>query len=738
MKKILFFFFLLNSFTIQAQTKFFGRIVDQITNEPVEGAFIQSGAATAVSAKDGAFYLLIAKEQQNISVSAVGYGVQLIEVANATTEIKLKPAAVNLKEVLIRNTQQLGFANTISKIDLNFRPVNSAQEFLRYVPGLFIAQHQGGGKAEQIFLRGFDVDHGTDVQITVDGMPVNMVSHAHGQGYADLHFVIPELVKNIDFGKGAYYADKGNFNTAGYVELQTKNSLEKNTVQLEAGQFNTFRALAMFNLIPKKNEKHDAYVAAEYLYSDGPFASEQNFNRFNIWGKYHVHLNERTKLYSSINIFNSRWDASGQIPERAVKDGSITRFGAIDDKEGGYTGRFNFNTRLVQRLRNNDLLEYQAYYSRYHFNLFSNFTFFLNDSINGDQIKQTEFRDIYGIQSKYNFHRSKGVFNFNTTLGAGVRYDQTHNSELSHTLSKTTLIEAIKLGNIKEANAFVYADEKIEKGNWLFNAGVRVDYFQFAYADRLNTSLPSQQKAIISPKLNVQYTASKQLQFYFKNGKGFHSNDTRVVLPQNARQILPASFGSDLGVVWKPVSSLVINTAFWHLFLQQEFVYVGDEGVVEPGGKTRRMGVDVSARWQPLKNLFADANFNYAHARSIEDAKGENYIPLAPVFTSTGGLTYQTQKGWSASIRYRYLKDRAANEDYSITAKGYFVTDASVNYSVSKFTFGTSVENLFNTQWNEAQFATESRLRNEAQSVNELHFTPGNPFFLKLKIAFHF
>lgn len=738
MKKILSLLLLVLTISSQAQNKYFGRVIDETTNEPVEGAFIQSGSFTAVSAKDGAFVLLLDKAQQNISVSAIGYGVQLIGVTNTKEEIKLRPAAVNLKEVVIRNTQQVGFANTISKIDLNLKPVSSAQEMLRYVPGLFIAQHQGGGKAEQIFLRGFDVDHGTDVQITVDGMAVNMVSHAHGQGYADLHFVIPELVKTIDYGKGAYYADKGNFNTAGYVELQTKNHLDKNTVLLEAGQFNTYRGLVMMNVLPKENKTQNAYIAAEFLYADGPFESAQKFNRFNVWGKYHLHLNERTKLIASANVFNSRWNASGQIPERAVNDGSIGRFGAIDNTESGYTGRININTRLVQRLRNNDLLEYQAYYSRYQFNLFSNFTFFLNDPVNGDQIKQTEFRDIWSAQVKYQFTRSKNEWNFISVAGTGIRYDQTKNSELSHTFQKKTVLQNIQLGNINEANAHFYFDEKIEKGKWLFNTGIRTDYFHFGYADLLSVSLPSQRQLIVSPKINIQYTAGKQLQLYFKNGKGFHSNDARVVVPQQGREILPASFGSDAGVVWKPFPSVIINTALWHLFLQQEFVYVGDEGIVEPGGKTRRMGIDVSTRVQLHKYLFADANINYAFARSVEEAKGENYIPLAPDLTSTGGVQYQNEKGVTASLRYRYIKNRSANEDYSIIAKGYFVTDAAVSYSNSKYMIGVSIENLFNTQWNEAQFATESRLRNETEAVNELHFTPGTPFLLKIKFAIHF
>jgi hypothetical protein len=729
--------FLFFTVSLYSQIIYQSRVADAISNEPIEGALISAGKSIVVSGKDGGFTIQL-QNDQTISISAIGYGIQMIPINLSQKNIALQPTTFNLKELVIAGKANTAISNTISKIDLNIRPVNSAQEMLRYVPGLFIAQHQGGGKAEQIFLRGFDIDHGTDVQITVDGMPVNMVSNAHGQGYADLHFVIPELVKNIDYGKGTYYADKGNFNTAGYVDLQTKNHLSKNTFQLEAGQFNSFRALAMMNVLPKENKKQNAYIAAEFLYADGPFESAQHFNRFNIWSKYHLHLNERTKLFVSTNLFNSRWNASGQIPDRAVKDGSISRFGAIDNTESGYTGRFNINTRLQQRLKNNDLLEHQVYYSRYQFNLFSNFTFFLNDPVNGDQIKQKEERAIYGWQSKYNFIRTAGNVQFNSTIGSGIRYDVTKGTELSSTLNKMIVLNALQLGNINEANAFLYADEKVESGNWLFNLGVRADYFHHTYNDLLNASLPNQQHYIISPKLNIQFTVNKQFQLYFKNGKGFHSNDTRVVVQQNANQILPAAYSTDLGFVWKPLPALLINTAFWHLYLEQEFVYVGDAGVVEPRGKTRRMGIDVSARYQFNKNLFADANFNYAHARSIEDTKGENYIPLAPDVTSTGGFNYQNQNGWNASLRYRYIKNRSANEDYSITAPGYFVTDAAVSYSKTRFTIGAAVENVFNTKWNEAQFATESRLRNEAAPVTELHYTPGNPFFLKLKLAIHF
>lgn len=736
--KNLIFLFLVFPLVVNAQTLFSAKIVDGSSNEPVEAAVVQCGSGYTLSEKDGTVNLKVSRGDSIVFISAIGYENKTVSLSSDRETIRLLPAAVNLQELLVKSSNRIPFANRISKIDLHLRPVRSAQELLRFVPGLFIAQHQGGGKAEQIFLRGFDIDHGTDIQITADGIPVNMTSHAHGQGYADLHFIIPELVKNIDYGKGPYYSDKGNFNTAGYVELQTRNSIDKNSIQVEAGQFNSLRALAMIGLLPKTAPNQAAFVAAEFLYSDGPFESDQHFNRFNIWAKYNAQLREKTRLFFSANLFNSRWDASGQVPQRAVKSGNISRFGSIDDTESGYTGRINFNTKLEHRFANRSLLEQQLYYSKYHFNLYSNFTFFLNDPVNGDQIRQYEGRNIYGWNSKYSFTRHAGQTVLNTSAGAGIRLDMINASGLAHTLNREILLEQKKLGNITESNFWFYADEKIEKGKWLLNAGIRADGFYNKYDDKLNPGRLIQKRIIFSPKINIQYSANERVQLYLKSGRGFHSNDTRVLVQRFGKETLPAATGADLGIIWTPVSSLLINTAFWYLKLDQEFVYVGDEGIVEAGGKTQRSGVDLAARYQVNKFLVADLNLNYAYARSLHEEKGQNYIPLAPDFTGTGGFSYQSAGGIAASLRCRLIKNRPANENNSIVARGYFITDASLSYTMKKYTMAVVTENLFNSKWNEAQFATESKLKNESTPVTELHFTPGNPFFLKFKISFQF
>mgnify|MGYP003507775441 CR=1 FL=1 len=416
----------------------------------------------------------------------------------------------------------------------------------------------------------------------------------------------------------------------------------------------------------------------------------------------------------------------------------IDRFGSIDPSEGGNTERYNANLTLTHRFANRTNWENQLFYSRYIFNLYSNFTFFLNDPVNGDEIQQAENRNIFGYSSKVNQKYFFGNTTLNSSYGTGLRYDATHGSRLSNVVNRQ-LLNDIQFGDIKEANVYAFTRQQLNVGKWLFDAGVRLDYFNFNYFDRLSIQQnPSQGEAIISPKLNIQYTVNSKVQFYIKTGKGFHSNDARVVTVNNGKQVLPAAYGTDIGIILKPTEILYFNIAAWYLHLNQEFVYVGDAGIVEPSGKTKRQGLDITARYQANKYLFANVNFNITKPRAIGEPKGANYIPLAPTLTSTGGIFYKRETGFNGGITYRYIKDRPASENNSIIARGYFIMDASVNYTRPKYEVGFAIENLFNTKWNEAQFATESRLKNETAPVTELHYTPGVPFFARLKLAVFF
>ena len=706
---------------------------------PIENAYLvnTSSGAHAHTNEFGLFSIDKTVIGDVIKITALGYKKTNYTIVSSSEVIIMDDDIFRLNEIVIQ--PKLSAMNVISKIDLETTPVNSSQEILRKVPGLFIGQHAGGGKAEQIFLRGFDIDHGTDITISVDGMPVNMVSHAHGQGYADLHFIIPETVEKIDFGKGTYYANKGDFATAGYVAFQTKDKIEKSSIGLEVGQFNTMRTVGLFNLLANQKTQN-AYIATEFYITDGPFDSPQNFNRINLLGKYSAILSDNSKFSILASRFSSKWDASGQIPQRLVDNGTISRFGAVDDTEGGNTSRTNFNASLSKSIDENTFLKANAFYSNYQFELYSNFTFFLEDPINGDQIKQKENRDIYGMNTELNKKTKINDTDVLLQIGAGFRADATKDTELSHTLNRRTVLENIKLGDIDESNLFSYLNSEFTFGKLMINPAIRLDYFKFNYQDKLTThyKTQSESKVKFSPKLNFIYSQNNNLQFFVKSGMGFHSNDTRVVVQNSGKQILPTAIGTDIGTIWKPFPKLIVNSALWYLFLEQEFVYVGDAGIIEPSGKSKRMGADLGLRYQLNDWLYFDADANYTYARSIDEPKGQNYIPLAPDFTTTGGLSFQKVNGFSGGMRYRYLKNRPANEDNSIVAKGYFVSDLNLNYQYKKINFGVSVENIFNTEWNETQFATESRLQNELESVEEIHFTPGTPFFMKGKITYTF
>lgn len=731
------FFGFLNAHTIS------GTIINE-DGTPLSGVGVynKNTGDYTYSNSSGKFSLANVTTDDNLYFYSLGFENKELVVAQSqldtSLEVILLEAAVSLDQVVL--VSNINAMSSFVNVDIKVDPVKSSQEILRKVPGLIIGQHAGGGKAEQIFLRGFDVDHGTDVAISVDGLPVNMVSHAHGQGYADMHFIIPETIDNIDFGKGPYYANKGNFNTAGYVDLTTKKVLDNSMLSLEAGKYNTLRGLGMLKILESNDD--NAYIASEYMISDGVFEAPQNFNRINIMGRYNHKSDSGNEINLTASHFQSKWNASGQIPQRAVDNGSIGRFGAIDDTEGGNTSRSNLLLNHEKQLDQHSRLRSKFFLTKYDFELYSNFTFFLEDPINGDQIKQKENRTLIGGETSYDrtIHLDQNNSQFRFNSGIGFRYDDINEVELSHTLNRKLILNRLAYGNVDELNAYGFLNINYKINKWNINPGIRLDYLKFDYEDLLPETYDakSENKVVISPKLNAIYQASTALQFYAKTGIGFHSNDTRVVTANRGEEILPLAFGADLGAIYKPKDRLVLNMALWQLFLEQEFVYVGDAGIIEPSGRSQRFGFDIGARYQLTDWLYAYGDINYTYARSTEELKGQDYIPLSPDLTSSGGLTFKGLRNFSGGVNYRFIKDRPANEDNSIVAQGYFVTDLNISYSHKNWNFGIIVDNLFDTQWNETQFATTSRLFNEPNPVEEIHFTPGTPFFARGKVTVSF
>jgi outer membrane cobalamin receptor len=741
MKKI----FLILYFVIQGSCSLASGILQGTifseSNEALIGAhvYIPEIAKGTIANALGQFqFQNIKSGKYTVEISFIGFETQKlnIEIKDGQTislKAKLKEGGLQLADLVVTASQDRP-VNTLSQADIKLRPISTSQDILRMVPGLFIGQHAGGGKAEQIFLRGFDIDHGTDIAIEVDGMPVNMVSHAHGQGYADLHFLMPELISIVDFDKGPYFADKGDLNTAGYVSFQTKTKLDRNFVKAEGGSFGFGRLAAGVNVL--QTAKSNAYIASEYFRTDSYFQNSQKFHRFNLQARFNSQINATTILQTGFSAFDSKWDASGQIPERAIADGSISQFGSIDNTEGGNTGRYNLFAKTIHSFKNGSTLENQLYASKYYFSLFSNFTFFLNDPVNGDQIHQQEGRWIYGYKSS--FATSGQLFgkDLKTEIGGGLRYDVINDIALSHTV-KRAFLNDVKRGDIRQANLNAYWSETLALTNKLsINAALRFDYLNFSYFDKLNTIQPDAVgKSILNPKLNLNYQFNRKINLFARAGTGFHSNDTRVVVAQSGKEILPKAYSFDFGADMKLLPNLFVHTALWQLDLDQEFVYVGDEGVIEPSGKTTRQGIDLSVRYQFNSWLFADVDLNFTKPRSKEAVEGENHIPLAPLATSIGGLSFQRKEGFNGSLRYRYMGDRPAVEDNSVIAKGYFIADAISNYTKAGYTIGLAVENIFDQQWKETQFNTESRLKNEAQPVSEIHFTPGTPLAFKIRFT---
>lgn len=731
---------------ISAQDKAEKQLVVKDADEktPISGVLLQfnHGTEHEHSATDGSFKFSLKSLPDTLVISHPGYDdVKWIVHDNEAKSnvIFMQHKPYHISEVSISHSL---FLSAITKVDLNKSPVNSAQDLLRKVPGLFIAQHAGGGKAEQLFLRGFDADHGTDVSVNVDGMPVNIVSHAHGQGYSDLHFVIPETVNNIDFGKGAYYMDRGDFDTAGYVDFQTYNRLTNSMVKLEGGSFNSKRILGMFNIINDETGRKNAYIATEYNYADGPFDVKQNFNRINIFGKYNQWLTDNDYFNIQFSTFNSSWNASGQIPERAVEEGIIDRWGSIDPTEGGKTSRANLQMNYKYIISPSEQIDAMAWYSKYNFNLYSDFTFYLHDKDYGDEIQQTDGRNIYGTEVKYtkNFTLNNGTVDW--ISGVGFRNDDINTLQLNHVYHRDLLLDRLSDVTGTETNLHAFSGLIWKTGKWTVNSALRVDHFIFNMHDLLNIDqLPtgqSDEATRVSPKLNFSYAVNDNVLWFLKTGMGFHSNDIRVVVANNGDKILPYSIGGDFGVRLHPFKSLIITPTLWYMSLQQEFVYVGDEAVVEPSGRSRRYGADLGIRFQPLPNIYLNADFNYSHARFVDEDKGEDYVPLAPVVTSTGSVNWDFLNGFSLGLQYRYLGARPADEENGIRTKSYFVNDLMLSYNRPKWGANIQANNLFNVDWNEAQFATETQLRGEAEPITDLAYTPGNPFGIKLGVYYKF
>ncbi|HEX3178941.1 MAG TPA: TonB-dependent receptor plug domain-containing protein [Methylomirabilota bacterium] len=647
-------------------------------------------------------------------------------------ETVLPPVTVTAPPPVASSSEQM-----IPGRDFELRPQGRPADVLRLIPGLIINQHQGGGKAEQYLIRGFDADHGTDLAIFVDGVPVNLRSHAHGQGYADLHFLIPETVRAVDVLKGPYFAEYGDFDTAGVVRLITRDYVDENTLEVAGGSFNTQRYLA---LLSPTRDALKTFVAMEGYRNDGPFDHPNGYLRFNVFAKASTDLTEDMRLSVWASFYHAEWHGSGEVPARAVRAGLIDRFGSIDPNEGGITQRATVNADYVWKVADNQRLSVNTYVSYYTLTLFNDFTFFLNDPDNGDMLNQRDRRFVAGFDAQYEMRQRPFGIPLTTTAGIQYRIDTPHvvlaNAVQRHQVSRVQDVDVVE----QSYSPFVKFDiVPVDKVRLV--TGVRGDVFAFDVKDRVNTTearvAGTATKARPGVKANLVLGPWAETELFGNFGTGFHSNDARAVIANPRLDALPTATAYEVGLRSRLLPRAEVFATYWFLDLDSELVFVGDEGTTEARGRSHREGVEAGAKVRLLDWLTFTGDVTYtARAEFVDTGQA---IPLAPIWTARADLTARLPWGLSTSLEMRHLGDRWADEARHHTARGYTLFNWTGRYRYRNLEAFLSIENLANTEWREAQFLFTSRLPGEpAGGVEDVHFTPGTPRSFLGGVAFHF
>ena len=626
--------------------------------------------------------------------------------------------------------------------ELLLQPQGRPAQVLRLIPGFMAVEHSGGaGKADQYFLRGFDADHGTDVAFFSDGMPINLRTHAHGQGYTDLNFIIPETIEGLDVSKGAYLPEYGDFATAGSVNFRTRQMVQEGVVQAASGQFDTQRHLLMFS--PTK-ERVRTLFAAEGYYTNGPFQNDNRYVRTNLMGKMTTNLSSRDELSLTATFHKSQWNGSGEIPLRAVTDGTIARFGAIDPSEGGKTLRSTANMNYHYDTTSGGQFFANAYGQYYRLDLFTNFTFFLNDPVNGDGIQQSDRRVMYGGDLGYKQHGEVLGLPSSGTIGFQTRVDNIHARLGAH---RTRVpIGTTTDSDVLEASYAPFVKAEVQPTSWMrLTGGLRAETFTFDVRNRCATCADQPagrtSSSIVLPKINLILGPWAGTEFFVNYGEGYHSNDARsAVVPGSSPLARAKSY--EVGVRLKPwgPEGVELTATLWRLDLKSELLFVGDAGGTEIRGASTREGVEAAARGQVWGPLSFNGSVTYTNA---EFRSGEA-IPLAPEVTAYGAVLLKWPEGLTSQLQATYLGVRPLNEDRSIKAPSWIDVDLTERYQLPiRLSHGRMeaflfVQNLFNTKWEQATFAFASRLRNEAVPVTDIHFVPGNPRTFMGGVAWYF
>ncbi len=640
-----------------------------------------------------------------------------------------------------------GSEGAITAAQLAVRPLNRASEVLETVPGMVISQHSGEGKANQYYLRGFNLDHGFDFAQTIAGVPVNMPTHAHAQGYADSNFLIPELVSGVQFRKGPYYAEGGDFSSAGSANINYFNSLDRPILTVTGGSFDYERVLAAVS--PTVGAGH-LLSAFEWERDNGPWLSPNNKDKYNAVLRY-SQGDARSGFSATFMGFSNHWHATDQIPRRAVDAGTIDRFGFIEETDGGetfrYSGAFDW-----QQSRANDSTRLTAYVQRYGVQLFHNFTYFLNDPVNGDQFEQYERRWTSGAKLTHRKMLKIGGKPTENAFGADLRSDVVGGPLGLYRTRETVRLSTTRADEVNQASTSVFGQSEVEWSRTVRTTlGLRGDLYHWNVMsnDPLNSGRTT--AAIASPKVSAAFGPWKGTEAYANWGFGFHSNSGLGILARvdpltgEAAQASPAfarAKGAEVGVRTVAVRRMQTTATFWYLGFDSELVYVGDSGSTEAGPASQRRGVEITNYSYPNAWTTIDVDLSLSRARYVDVPVGEDYVPGALNRVIAAGIAVNPPAGVNAggfgSLRLRHFGPRSLVEDNSVRSRSTSVLNIEVGYKFSnRIRLNLTGFNVLDARVSDIDYFFESRLRDEPAPVQDIHFHAAIPrsFRMALQVS---
>lgn len=633
----------------------------------------------------------------------------------------------------------------VGQVDLETRPLLRTGDILEAIPGLIVTQHSGSGKANQYFLRGFNLDHGTDFSTTVDGMPVNMVTHGHGQGYSDINFVIPELVETIGYLKGSYYAAVGDFSSAGSAGIVTVDSLDHGLAKLTLGEDAYLRALVADS---QKLDSGDLLFALERHINDGPWDLDEDLDKTNGVLKYTKQLNGNS---FSLNFMgaDSSWNSADQIPERAVEQGLISPLGSLDDTVGGMSSRYSVSTdwRHVDGDASVRLNTYAIYYD---LNVWSNFTYFLDDATNGDQFEQSDKRMVYGLSASRTLYR-ENLFGRSArhTYGLQFRFDDIEEVGLYRTMARQRL-STVREDGVQELSSSAFYETLVQwTGKLKTTFGLRADQYQFDVASDLVDNSGSESDLLISPKFSGVYTFNDTVEGYASLGYGFHSNDARGATqsvdpidgmsPVDPVDPLVRSFGTETGFRLNWQDNLNTSISLWGLRIDSELLYVGDAGSTEASRPSERYGVEIANHYAPNNWLSFDLDLAFTDASFRDADLAGNEIPGAIDSVASAGVSVNPSNGWFGSLRLRHFGGRPLVEDDSVRSDSFMSFNARVGFKRDLWRVSLDLINAFDSDDHDITYFYASRLPGEVESgVEDRHFHPIEPRSVRLNLSRQF